>query len=152
MGVTMQLPEADRHTYTKGYLETQVAVLMGGRVAEELFMNHMTSGASNDIERATDIAQHMVCEWGMSELGPLAFRKPGNAYESDRPHVVSEATAQRVDEEIRRIVMNGYDHARWIIEKNRTAVEMMAKELLDVESLEADELKALLARAGASLN
>jgi cell division protease FtsH len=152
MGVTMQLPEADRHTYTKGYLETQVAVLMGGRVAEELFMNHMTSGASNDIERATDIAQHMVCEWGMSELGPLAFRKPGNAYESDRPHVVSEATAQRVDEEIHKIVMNGYDHARWIIEKNRTAVEMMAKELLDVESLEADELKALIARAGASLN
>ena len=84
MGVTMQLPEADRHTYTKDYLETQVAVLMGGRVAEELFMNHMTSGASNDIERATDIAQHMVCEWGMSELGPLAFRKPGNAFESDR--------------------------------------------------------------------
>ena len=76
MGVTMQLPEADRHTYTKGFLETQVAVLMGGRVAEELFMNHMTSGASNDIERATDIAQHMVCEWGMSELGrsPTASR------------------------------------------------------------------------------
>ena len=77
MGVTMQLPEADRHMYTKGFLETQVAVLMGGRVAEEIFMNHMTSGASNDIERATDIAQHMVCEWGMSELGPLAYRKPG---------------------------------------------------------------------------
>ena len=152
MGVTMQLPEADRHTYTKGYLETQVAVLMGGRVAEELFMNHMTSGASNDIERATDIAQHMVCEWGMSELGPLAYRKPGNAYESDRAHVVSEATAQRVDEEIRKVVMNGYNHAKWIIEKNRTAVEMMAKELLEVESLEADELKALIARAGASLN
>jgi cell division protease FtsH len=89
MGVTMQLPEADRHTYTKGFLETQVAVLMGGRVAEELFMNHMTSGASNDIERATDIAQHMVCEFGMSDLGPLAFRKPGNSFESDRPHVVS---------------------------------------------------------------
>jgi cell division protease FtsH len=152
MGVTMQLPEADRHTYTKEYLETQVAVLMGGRVAEELFMNHMTSGASNDIERATDIAQHMVCEWGMSELGPLAFRKPGNAYESDRAHVVSEATAQRVDEEIRKVVMDGYSHARRIIEKNRVAVDMMAKELLDVESLEADELKALLARAGASLN
>jgi cell division protease FtsH len=152
MGVTMQLPEADRHTYTKDYLETQVAVLMGGRVAEELFMNHMTSGASNDIERATDIAQHMVCEWGMSELGPLAFRKPGNPYESDRAHVVSEATAQRVDEEIRKVVMDGYDHARWIIQKNRRAVDMMAKELLEVESLEADELKALLERAGASLN
>jgi cell division protease FtsH len=152
MGVTMQLPEADRHTYTKEYLETQVAVLMGGRVAEELFMNHMTSGASNDIERATDIAQHMVCEWGMSELGPLAFRKPGNAYESDRAHVVSEATAQRVDEEIRKVVMDGYSQARWVIEKNRRAVDMMAKELLEVESLEADELKDLLARAGASLN
>ena len=107
MGVTMQLPEADRHTYTKGFLETQVAVLMGGRVAEEIFMNHMTSGASNDIERATDIAQHMVCEWGMSELGPLAYRKPGNAFEADRPHGISEATAQRVDEEIRRV-----DHDR----------------------------------------
>jgi cell division protease FtsH len=112
----------------------------------------MTSGASNDIERATDIAQHMVCEWGMSELGPLAFRKPGNAYEADRAHVVSEATAQRVDEEIRKVVMDGYGHAKSIIEKNRRAVDMMAKELLEVESLEADELKALLARAGASLN
>jgi cell division protease FtsH len=152
MGVTMQLPEADRHTYTKDYLETQVAVLMGGRVAEELFMNHMTSGASNDIERATDIAQHMVCEWGMSELGPLAFRKPGNGYESDRAHVVSEATAQRVDDEIRKVVMDGYGSAKGIIEKNRRAVEMMAKELLDVESLEADEIKSLLERAGASLN
>ena len=149
MGVTMQLPEADRHTYTKDYLETQVAVLMGGRAAEELFMNHMTSGASNDIERATDIAQHMVCEWGMSELGPLAFRKPGNAYESDRAHVVSEATARRVDEEIRRIVMDGYDRAKWIIERNRRAVDMMAQELLEVESLEADEIKSLLERAGA---
>ena len=88
---------------------------MGGRVAEELFMNHMTSGASNDIERATDIAQHMVCEWGMSELGPLAFRKPGNAFDADAPHAVSEATAQRVDEEIRKVVLHGYDRAREII-------------------------------------
>jgi cell division protease FtsH len=152
MGVTMQLPEADRHTYTKDYLETQVAVLMGGRVAEELFMNHMTSGASNDIERATDIAQHMVCEWGMSELGPLAFRKPGNAYESDRAHVVSEATAQRVDEEIRNVVMSGYSQAKDIIQRNRRAVEMMAQELLEVESLEAGEIKSLLDRAGATLH
>ena len=133
MGVTMQLPEADRHTYTKEYLETQVAVLMGGRVAEELFMNHMTSGASNDIERATDIAQHMVCEWGMSELGPLAFRKPGNDYESDRA-TSWRRTPQRVDEEIRKVVMSGYGLALSIIEKNRNAVNMMAKELLEVES------------------
>ncbi len=149
MGVTMQLPEADRHTYTKDYLDTQVAVLMGGRVAEELFMHHMTSGASNDIERATDIAQHMVCEWGMSELGPLAYRKPGNAYEQDRPHAVSEATAQRVDEEIRRIVMNGYDRAKRVIERNRESMRRLAEELLQQESLEAGEIKALLARAGA---
>jgi cell division protease FtsH len=152
MGVTMQLPEADRHTYTREYLETQVAVLMGGRAAEELFMNHMTSGASNDIERATDIAQHMVCEWGMSELGPLAFRKPGNAFEGDRHHTVSEATAQRVDEEIRRIVMEGYDRARRIVQKNRAAMDAMAKALLDTESLDADEIREIMARTSATLN
>jgi cell division protease FtsH len=152
MGVTMQLPEADRHTYTKDYLETQVTVLMGGRAAEELFMNHMTSGASNDIERATDIAQHMVCEWGMSDLGPLAYRKPGNSFESDRAHMVSEATAQRVDDEIRKVVMGAYDHAKGIIESNRRAVELMAQALLEEESLEADEIRELLDRAGARLH
>jgi cell division protease FtsH len=151
MGVTMQLPEADRHTYTKEYLETQIAVLMGGRVAEELFMNHMTSGASNDIERATDIAQHMVCEFGMSKLGPLAFRKPGNAFEPDKHHTVSEATAQRVDQEISTIVMNGYDYAKGIIERNRKAVEMMAQMLLDQESIDADEIRQIVIRADARL-
>jgi cell division protease FtsH len=151
MGVTMQLPEADRHTYTKEYLETQVAVLMGGRVAEELFMNHMTSGASNDIERATDIAQHMVCEFGMSALGPLAFRKPGNAFDADRPHAVSEATAQRVDEEIRKVIINGYDHARWIIERNKEVMRAMAEELLEHESLDAADIKALLLRTNARI-
>jgi cell division protease FtsH len=149
MGVTMQLPEADRHTYTKAFLETQVAVLMGGRVAEELFMQHLTSGASSDIERATDIAQHMVCEWGMSDLGPLAFRKPGNAYEADRAFEVSEATSQRVDEEIRKIIMASYDRARGLVEQNREAVRLLAEELLAQESLEADEIKAILDKAGA---
>ena len=149
MGVTMQLPEADRHTYTKGYLETQVAVLMGGRAAEELFMNHMTSGASNDIERATDIAQHMVCEWGMSELGPLAFRKPGNSYEADRPHAVSEATAQRVDDAIRKVVLQGYDRARAVIVANREPMRVLAEELLAQESLDAPEIRLLLSSAGA---
>jgi cell division protease FtsH len=149
MGVTMQLPEADRHTYTKDYLDTQVAVLMGGRVAEELFMNHMTSGASNDIERATDIAQHMVCEWGMSDLGPLAYRKPGNAFQADRPHTVSEATAQRVDDEIRKIVIGAYDHAKWVIERNKPAMKALAEALLEQESLEADEIKIILEQSGA---
>jgi cell division protease FtsH len=151
MGVTMQLPEADRHTYTKAYLETQVAVLMGGRVAEEMFMNHMTSGASNDIERATDIAQHMVCEFGMSPLGPLAFRKPGNAFEADKHHTVSEATAQRVDEAISQIVMSAYDQATGILTRNKEAVRLMAELLLEQESIEAHEIKDVLVRANAKL-
>jgi cell division protease FtsH len=150
MGVTMQLPEQDRHTYTKGYLESQVAVLMGGRVAEELFMNHMTSGASNDIERATDIAQHMVCEWGMSALGMRAFRKTGAASEDDRSHAMSEATARRVDEEIENIIATSYDTARALLERNRASVQALADALLDQESLEADELRDLLARTAAS--
>jgi cell division protease FtsH len=149
MGVTMQLPEADRHTYTKGYLDTQIAVLMGGRVAEELFMNHMTSGASNDIERATDIAQHMVCEWGMSALGMRAFRKPGSSFDPDRPHAMSEATARRVDEEIERILAGGYDCARTLLDRHRHAVKLLAEALLEQEALEADEIRTLLARAEA---
>jgi cell division protease FtsH len=147
MGVTMQLPEADRHTYTKGYLDTQIAVLMGGRVAEELFMNHMTSGASNDIERATDIAQHMVCEWGMSALGMRAFRKPGSSFDPDRPHAMSEATARRVDEEIERILGGAYDCARNLLDRNQHAVKMLAEALLEQEALEAEEIRTLLARA-----
>ena len=149
MGVTMQLPEADRHTYTKGYLETQIAVLMGGRAAEELFMNHMTSGASNDIERATDIAQHMVCEWGMSALGMRAFRKAGSSFEGDTNHAISESLARRVDEEIEKILNGGYDRAFDLLNRNRDAVKAIAEALLDVEALDADELKELLARSGA---
>ena len=149
MGVTMQLPEADRHTYTKGYLETQIAVLMGGRVAEELFMNHMTSGASNDIERATDIAQHMVCEWGMSALGMRAFRKAGNAFDADKAHAMSEATARRVDDEIEKIINGGYDRAYDLLNRNRDAVKAIAEALLEHEALDAAELKAILSRAGA---
>ena len=149
MGVTMQLPEADRHTYTKGYLETQIAVLMGGRVAEELFMHHMTSGASNDIERATDIAHHMVCEWGMSSLGMRAFRKAGNAFEPDKPHAMSEALARRVDEEIERILADGYNLAHGLLDRNQGAVTNIAEALLDQEALEAGEIKDLLNRAGA---
>jgi len=124
-------------------------VLMGGRVAEELFMNHMTSGASNDIERATDIAQHMVCEWGMSALGMRAFRKAGTSYEEDKAHSMSEATARRVDEEIEKIINGGYDRASDLLNRNREAVKLIAEALLDQEALDADELKALLARADA---
>ncbi|MGH9314520.1 MAG: ATP-dependent zinc metalloprotease FtsH [Vicinamibacterales bacterium] len=146
MGVTMQLPETDRHTYTKDYLDTQVAILMGGRAAEELFMQHMTSGASNDIERATDIAAHMVCEFGMSPLGPLAFSRQGQ--EDARTRQLSEETSRRVDAEIQSIVMRGYDRARGVLETNRGAVSALATSLLDVESLDADEIALLLERHG----
>jgi len=149
LGVTMQLPEGDRHTHTREFLEAQIAILMGGRIAEELFLRQMTSGAGNDIERATEIARRMVCEFGMSSLGPLAYRTPGNPWETDRGAGISEATAQRVDEEVRELVMRGYETARQIVAKNRAAVRAMAEELLVVESLDADGIKAIIASASA---
>jgi cell division protease FtsH len=148
LGVTMQLPEGDRHTHTREFLEAQIAILMGGRAAEELFLRQMTSGAGNDIERATDIARRMVCEFGMSALlGPLAYRTPGNPWETDKGAGISEATAQRVDGEVHDLVMRGYETARQIIAKNRNAVRAMAEELLVVESLDADGIKAVIASA-----
>jgi len=141
LGVTMQLPENDRHTHTRDYLEAKVAILMGGRVAEELFMRHMTSGAGNDIERATDIARKMVCEFGMSALGPIAYRRPGA---DDQGAGFSEATARRVDDEIRELVMRGYETARQILERHRARVRALAEELLANESLDAEEIRAVL--------
>jgi len=148
LGVTMQLPEGDRHTHSREFLEAQIAILMGGRIAEELFLRQMTSGAGNDIERATEIARRMVCEFGMSPaLGPLAYRTPGNPWEQDKGVGISEATAQRVDEEVRELVMRGYETARQIIAKNRNAVRAMAEELLVVESLDSEGIKKVIANA-----
>jgi cell division protease FtsH len=149
LGVTMQLPEGDRHTHTREFLEAQIAILMGGRVAEELFLRQMTSGAGNDIERATDIARRMVCEFGMSALGPLAYRTPGNPWETDRGAGISEATAQRVDEEVHELVMRGYETARQLVAKIGAAVRAMAEELLVVESLDADAVRSIMAAAAA---
>ncbi len=145
LGVTMQLPTGDRHTHTREYLEAQIAILMGGRVAEELFLRQMTSGAGNDIERATDIARRMVCEFGMSALGPLAYRTGGGPWDGERAAGMSEATAQRVDEEVRELVMRGYETARLIVETQRDSVKAMAEQLLVVESLDADGIKTLIA-------
>ena len=147
LGVTMQLPEGDRHTHSREFLEAQIAILMGGRIAEELFLRQMTSGAGNDIERATEIARRMVCEFGMSSLGPLAYRTPGNPWDTDRGVGISEATAQRVDDEVRVIVMRGYETARQVVAKHRGAVLAMAEELLRVESLDAEGIKAIMASA-----
>jgi cell division protease FtsH len=146
LGVTMQLPEADRYTHSKAYMEAQIAILMGGRVAEELFLRQMTSGASNDIERATELARKMVCELGMSPLGPVHFRRPSSAWDNDsRASGFSEETARRVDDEIRSLVMRGYETARQIVERQRGAVKGLAVELLEVESVDADRMKQILA-------
>ena len=116
LGVTMQLPIDDKHSYNKDYLLAQLAILMGGRIAEEKYMHHMTTGAGNDIERATDLARKMVCEWGMSELGPLSFGKKeeqiflGREIAQHRDY--SEETAIRIDEQVKKLVQGGYDTAR----------------------------------------
>jgi cell division protease FtsH len=147
LGVTMQLPEADRYTHSKPFIEAQIAILMGGRVAEELFLRQMTSGASNDIERATELARKMVCELGMSPLGPVHFRRPANAFENEnRAAGFSEETARRVDDEICALVMRGYETARQIVERQRPAVKALAEELLDTESVDADRLRQIVAQ------
>ncbi len=148
LGVTMQLPIDDKHTYTKEFLESQLAVLMGGRAAEEIFLNHITTGAGNDIERATEIARQMVCEWGMSPLGPLTFGKKeeqiflGREISQHRDY--SEDTAIKIDGEVRSIVGTGYSRARNILETHRDALERVAQALLDREVLDAIELKLLI--------
>jgi cell division protease FtsH len=148
LGVTMQLPIDDKHSYTKDYLESQLAILMGGRVAEEDFMNHITTGAGNDIERATDLARKMVCEWGMSELGPMSFGKKeeqiflGREIAQHRDY--SEATAIEIDKQVRGLVDSGYRQAKRILADKREALVRIAEALLEREVLDGAEVKALI--------
>jgi cell division protease FtsH len=148
LGLTMQLPIDDKHTYTKTYLEGTLVVLMGGRCAEEIFLGHITTGAGNDIERATEIARKMVCDWGMSALGPLAFGKKEEAIflgrEIAQHRDYSEDTAIHIDQEVRRIVTAGYESAYSILDGNRDTLERIAMALLEREVLDAVELKLLL--------
>jgi len=145
LGVTMQLPTEDRYSQDRERLLSMIAVLFGGRIAEELFMNQMTTGASNDFERATEIARRMVTQWGMSdELGTMVYgENEGEVFlgRSVTTHKsVSEATMQKVDAEIRRIIDQQYRVARKILEENRDKVEVMAKALLEYETLDADQI------------
>ena len=148
LGLTMQLPEDDKHTYTRGYLEGMLAVLMGGRSAEEIFLGHITTGAGNDIERATDIARNMVCEWGMSELGPLAYGKKDEAIflgrEIAQHRDYSEDTAIQIDKEVKRIVNGGYEKAKNLLVNNRETLESIAQALLEREVLDANEVRLLM--------
>jgi cell division protease FtsH len=148
LGVTMQLPTDDRHNYYKNYLETEIAILMGGRIAEELFLNVMSTGAGNDIERATDMARKMVCEWGMSDLGPMTFGKKeeqiflGREIAQHRDY--SEDTAIKIDQEVRKLVNKGYTTAKQLISDNRDVLERIARALIEREVLDANEIKMLV--------
>jgi cell division protease FtsH len=148
LGLTMQLPIDDRHNYYKAYLETQIAILMGGRLAEEIFLSVMSTGAGNDIERATDLARKMVCEWGMSDLGPLTFGKKeeqiflGREIAQHRDY--SEDTAIKIDEEVRKLVNKGYSTAKEILSDNKDTLDKIAKALIDREVLDASEIKMLV--------
>jgi cell division protease FtsH len=148
LGLTMQLPIDDKHSYSKDYLLTQLAILMGGRVAEEVFMKHVTTGAGNDIERATDLARKMVCEWGMSELGPMSFGKKeeqiflGREIAQHRDY--SEATAIEIDKQVRSLVDGGYREAKRIIAENGEGLVRIAKALLEREVLDGAEARALI--------
>ena len=148
LGVTQQLPIDDRHNYTKDYLETDIAILMGGRLAEEIFLMQMSTGAGNDIERATELARKMVCEWGMSELGPLAYGKKDEAIflgrEITQHRDYSEDTAIQIDKEVKRIVNGGYEAAKKLLSTNRDTLERIAQALLEREVIDANEVKLLM--------
>jgi cell division protease FtsH len=148
LGLTMQLPEQDRYAYDREYLMSRIAVLFGGRIAEELFMNQMTTGASNDFERATSMARDMVTRYGMSDLGVMVYgENEGEVFlgRSVTQHKnVSEATMQKVDAEIRRIIDQQYALARKLLEENRDKVEAMTKALLEWETIDADQINDIM--------
>ncbi len=149
LGVTMQLPTDDRHNYSKDYLYNQLAILMGGRVAEELVLKDMTTGAGNDLERATDLARKMVCEWGMSEkMGPLTFGKQneqvflGRELGSQRDF--SEQIAMEIDQEVKRLVTENYERAKRLLTENMATLKRLAQALLEKEVLDASDIDQII--------
>lgn len=149
LGLTQQLPEGDRHNYSEEYLLGQIAILMGGRIAEESFLGSITTGASNDIERATELARAMVCEYGMSEMGPLTFGKKEEQIflgrEIAQHRDFSEDTAIKIDQQVKQIVTAQYQRARNIIEENRDVMIRLSECLLERETLDAVEIRRVVA-------
>lgn len=151
LGVTQQLPEADRHSYTREYMMSQIAILMGGRLAEEIYFgaDKVTTGASNDIERATELARSMVCEYGMSELGPLTFGKKdeqiflGREIAQHRDY--SEDTAIKIDQEVKKLVTQQYEYARTILIDNAEAMVRLSEALLENETLDSVQIRRVVA-------
>ena len=148
LGVTVYLPEEDQHTVTKDYLETRLATLMGGRCAEEIFLKKMTTGAGNDIERATELARKMVCEYGMSRLGPMTYGKKEQEVflgrEIGQHRDFSDDTAKQIDAEVRSFVDSGYSSAYSLLESNQEIMHRMAIALLERETLDASEIKLII--------
>jgi cell division protease FtsH len=149
LGVTMQLPTDDRHGYSKGYLLNQLAILMGGRVAEELVLKEMTTGAGNDIERATDLARKMVCEWGMSEkMGPLTFGKQNEQVflgrEMGSQRDFSDQIAMEIDQEVKRLVTENYERAKRLLTENMVSLKRLAEALLEKEVLDGSDIDNIL--------
>jgi cell division protease FtsH len=149
LGVTMQLPMEDKYSHTKEYLEATITVMMGGRIAEETFLGHMTTGAGNDIEKATNVARKMVCEWGMSDMGPLTFGKPdGEIFlgrDFGRTQDYSESTANQIDAEVKKIVTAAYDRAEKIVTGNKNVMHRLARTLLEKEVLDGEEVLQIIA-------
>ncbi|CAI2718415.1 ATP-dependent zinc metalloprotease FtsH [Nitrospina watsonii] len=149
LGVTMQLPEDEKHTYPKEYLIHRLAIMMGGRVAEEVCLGEITTGAGNDIEVATETARKMVCEWGMSEkMGPLTYGTKeeqvflGKDFSSQKNF--SDETAKLIDLEVKALVMGGYNRAKELLTENRDALERLALALLERETLDLVEIRAII--------
>ena len=148
LGTTQQLPLDDRYTYSREHLEAQLSVLMAGRVSEELFLDKTTTGAANDFERATEIARKMVCQWGMSDLGPLTFGERDDLVFLGKDLAMhknfSEKTAEMIDAEVKKIITRNYDRTKGLLEKNRTKLLRVAEALLEKEVLTSDELEAII--------
>ncbi len=148
LGVTMHLPTEDKHTVTRDYLETQLAVFMGGRCAEEIFLKQMTTGAGNDIQRSTALARAMVCEYGMSTLGPMTFGKKEQEVflgrEIGQARDFSDDTAKQIDEEVRKFVDAGYKSAYEILYQHQDIMHRMSAALLERETLDAAEIKLII--------
>ena len=149
LGVTQQLPEGDRHNYSEEYLLGQIAILMGGRIAEDTFLGSITTGASNDIERATELARAMVCEYGMSEMGPLTFGKKEEQIflgrEIAQHRDFSEETAIKIDQQVKKIITAQFERAKAIIEDNRDTMVRLAESLLERETLDGVEIRRIVA-------
>jgi cell division protease FtsH len=150
LGVTMSLPEEDKVTYDRRYLENQITILMGGRLAEEIFLDQMTTGASNDIERATELAHNMVCAWGMSEkMGPRTYSENQSEVFLGRDigqrQQMSEATAAEVDAETDRIIKENYQRCKKILTKHKSKLDQLAKALLEYETLDGKQIDDLFA-------